>query len=199
MKKEFTVGEISRICNVARSTVIYWIKQGKISGYQTPGGYNRIPRENLVRFMNDYGYPLDYLGEYANTKVLIVDNDLAAVGIMKEAFDREPGFEVQATSDCFKAGLITEKLKPHVVIIDTELYGIQGQLVCKTLKEDPEFRDLKLIGISDSLPKEEQKQLLRAGFAAFFDKPLNLEELVTSVKTLAVHKKRRKRRKRSKE
>ena len=52
MKKIFSVGEIAKILNVARSTVIYWIKDGRIKANQTPGGKNLIQRDDLISFMN---------------------------------------------------------------------------------------------------------------------------------------------------
>jgi excisionase family DNA binding protein len=48
MKREFQVGELAKILNVARSTVITWIKNGEIEAYQLPGGINRIPRPALA-------------------------------------------------------------------------------------------------------------------------------------------------------
>jgi CheY-like chemotaxis protein len=184
MEKEYTVGQISKICNVARSTVIYWINQQKLNSYQTPGGYNRVPVEDLIRFMNEFGYPLDAIEGKTENRILIVDDDEAVVSIMLEAVEREPGFIAKATTDVYRAGILTERFKPHILILDIKLRGIDGRLICKTLRENPEFQDMKVIAISGKISPEEGDACLRDGFDKYFEKPLDLNELVSIIKEM---------------
>ena len=190
MKEEFQVGEIAKICNVERSTVIRWIKKGKLKGYQTAGGRNRVYREHLIEFMNEQGYPINYLYDRINTRVLIVENEPAIEKILREAIEREPDFEVYSTFDVYEAGILTQKIKPDVMILDIKLEGADGRNICKTLRMDAELRHIKVIGISGKISPEEGARLTRDGFDEYFEKPFDIHKLVNKIKKMtdkAIH------------
>lgn len=64
MKQVFTTGDVARICHVSSRTAIKWFDSGRLRGYRIPGSQDRrIPRENLLRFMNEHGIPLGELSE----------------------------------------------------------------------------------------------------------------------------------------
>jgi len=45
MDREFlSTGEVARLCGVTRDAVVKWIKSGKLSATQTPGGHYRVAR-----------------------------------------------------------------------------------------------------------------------------------------------------------
>lgn len=56
--KVFTTGQVAVICNVAPRTVSKWFDCGRLKGYRIPGSQDRrIPREDLILFLNEYGMP----------------------------------------------------------------------------------------------------------------------------------------------
>jgi two-component system response regulator RpaA len=62
--KVFTTGQVATICRVATRTVVKWIDSGRLKGYRIPGSQDRrVPREHLVRFLNEHGMPLGELEE----------------------------------------------------------------------------------------------------------------------------------------
>jgi excisionase family DNA binding protein len=68
MKEVFRTGEVARICNVCARTVSNWIDRGLLGGYVVPGTkHRRIPRQNLLRFMQEHGMPLGELAEHPVT------------------------------------------------------------------------------------------------------------------------------------
>ena len=57
-KKVFTTGQVSKIANVAPRTVSKWFDSGKLKGYRIPGSQDRrIPRANLIEFLDEHGMP----------------------------------------------------------------------------------------------------------------------------------------------
>ena len=46
-KHHLTTGEVASLCSVTRDAVLKWIKSGKISAIQTPGGHYRIHRQDI--------------------------------------------------------------------------------------------------------------------------------------------------------
>lgn len=61
------MGQVAKICNVARRTATKWFDSGHLKGYRIPGSNDRrVPRENLVEFLKEYNMPLNGL-EQAST------------------------------------------------------------------------------------------------------------------------------------
>ena len=54
----YTTGEVARICQVTKRTVIKWIDGGKLRGYNLPGSkHRRVSAESLQQFMKDNRLP----------------------------------------------------------------------------------------------------------------------------------------------
>jgi excisionase family DNA binding protein len=59
-KKVFTTGEAASVCKVSQQTIIRCFDSGRLQGFRVPGSkFRRIPREELIRFMNTNNIPLD--------------------------------------------------------------------------------------------------------------------------------------------
>lgn len=58
VEKAFTTGQVGHYCQVSRATVLKWIKRDHLQAYTIPGGYHRIPRSALLRFMHRYEIPV---------------------------------------------------------------------------------------------------------------------------------------------
>lgn len=55
----FTVGEVSRLCQISNRIVRKWIDTGRLKGYELPDSkHRRVDREELLRFMEEYRFPV---------------------------------------------------------------------------------------------------------------------------------------------
>lgn len=57
-RRFFTTRDMSQWCEVTIKTVVNWSKLGLLDVIRTPGGQVRITREEAVRFLNQFKYPL---------------------------------------------------------------------------------------------------------------------------------------------
>jgi len=58
-KNVLSTGDVAKFCHVSPRTVQKWFDTGLISGYRIPGGRDRrIPREELIRFMQKNNIPI---------------------------------------------------------------------------------------------------------------------------------------------
>jgi excisionase family DNA binding protein len=58
-KSVLSTGEVAKICHVSPRTVQKWFDTKLINGYLIPGGRDRrIPREELIRFMQTNNIPM---------------------------------------------------------------------------------------------------------------------------------------------
>ena len=181
MKDLFTTGEAASICKVSQQTIIRCFDAGRLEGFRVPGSrFRRIPRQNLVRFMKDNNIPLDTI-ESGKRKILIVDDDAEIVELLEDVLERDGRFEIKTASSGYEAGMATEKFRPELILLDYMLPDVNGNVVCQTIRRNPEFENIKIISISGVVKQEEISQLLKSGAEDFIRKPFNITELTDKI------------------
>jgi two-component system response regulator VicR len=53
-----TTGDVADYCQVSRSSVFRWIREGKLEAFTTPGGHYRVPENEFRNFLARYGIPI---------------------------------------------------------------------------------------------------------------------------------------------
>src|SRR3569832_784032 len=118
MKTVFTTGEAAKICKVSQQTIIRCFDSGQLKGFRVPGSrFRRIPRDQLFSFMKDNGIPTDAL-ESGKRKVLLVDDDVELVELIKDVLDKDGRFEVRVANNGFDAGMAVKDYGPDLIVLD---------------------------------------------------------------------------------
>ena len=181
MKELFTTGEAADICRVSQQTIIRCFDSGKVEGFRVPGSkFRRIPRTSLVRFMKENSIPLEYL-DSGRKKILIVDDDAEIVELMVDVLGRDGRFEVKTAASGYEAGIQTQRFRPDLILLDYMLPDVNGNVVCHTIKKNPEFEHVKIIIVSGVIKADEIDQLLKSGAEDFIKKPFNIGELTAKI------------------
>jgi len=181
MKDLFTTGEAAEICNVSQQTIIRCFDSGRLEGFKVPGSkFRRIPRQSLVKFMKTNKIPLDNL-DSGKKKVLIVDDDAEIVELMVNVLTRDGRFDIETASSGYEAGIATEQFRPDLILLDYMLPDVNGNIVCQTIKSNPEFEDIRIIIVSGVVKQDEIEQLLKCGAEDFIKKPFNIVELTDKI------------------
>ena len=186
IKDLFTTGEAADICKVSQQTIIRCFDAGRLDGFRVPGSrFRRIPRESLIKFMKDNSIPLDNLLGNGKIKVLIVDDDDEIIELMVDVLSRDGRFDVRTASSGYDAGLITQQFMPDVILLDYMLPDVNGNIVCRTIKNNPQFAHIHIIIVSGVVNPDEIDDLLGAGAAEFIRKPFNIAEITEKIAVLA--------------
>jgi two-component system, OmpR family, response regulator len=181
MKTVFTTGEAAEICKVSQQTIIRCFDSGRLKGFRVPGSrFRRIPRDALIQFMKDNGIPPDQL-ESGKIKVLVVDDDPEIVELFVDVLERDGRFEVRTADSGYTAGIVTNEFKPDLIILDYMLPDINGNVVCRTIREREEFATTKIIIVSGVVNQDEINDLLKSGADEFIKKPFNIERVIERV------------------
>jgi excisionase family DNA binding protein len=180
-KKVFTTGEAATVCNLSQQTIIRNFDEKLLGGFRVPGSrFRRIPREELVKFMKANNIPLNGLiGD--KIRVLVVDDDPEIVELFVDVLKRDGRFEVATASTGYDAGMQTQSFLPDIVILDYMLPDVNGNVVCKTIRDNPEMADIKILIISGLINQAEIDDLLTAGADDFIKKPFNIGKVVERV------------------
>ena len=181
MKDLFTTGEAAEICRVSQQTIIRCFDAGRLEGFRVPGSrFRRIPRQSLVKFMKENKIPLDAI-ESGKRKVLIVDDDAEIVELLTDVLDKDGRFELKTASSGYEAGMATERFQPELILLDYMLPDVNGNIVCQTIKKNPQFENIKIIIISGVVKQDEIEQLLKSGAEDFIRKPFDINELINKI------------------
>jgi two-component system, OmpR family, response regulator len=180
-KQVFTTGEVAEICKVSQQTIIRCFDSGKLQGFRVPGSkFRRIPRESLMEFMKDNDIPLDLL-DSGKRRILVVDDDPAIVEILQDVLERDGRFEVKVTNTGYEAGILTQSFNPDLLLLDYLLPDINGNIVCKTIRENSAFSHMKIIFVSGVVNPDEVEQLMKSGADDFIKKPFDVEKLIARI------------------
>lgn len=186
IKDLFTTGEAADICKVSQQTIIRCFDSGRLEGFRVPGSrFRRIPRESLIKFMKTNSIPLDNLLGNGKIKVLIVDDDLEIVELMVDVLSRDGRFDVRTATSGYDAGLMTQQFLPDVILLDYMLPDVNGDIVCRTIKSNPQFAHIQVIIVSGVVNPDEIEDLMSAGACEFIQKPFNIAELTDKIAQLA--------------
>jgi len=180
-KKVYTTGEAAEVCSLSQQTIIRCFDNGQLGGFRVPGSrFRRIPRDEMVRFMKKNNIPLGGLNNN-KTRVLVVDDDPEIVELFVDVLKRDGRFEVGTATTGYDAGVQTQSFRPDVVILDYMLPDINGNVVCKTIRENQELTDIKILIISGLVNQTEIDQLLSAGADDFIKKPFNIAKVIERI------------------
>jgi two-component system, OmpR family, response regulator len=183
MKELFTTGEAAEVCRVSQQTIIRCFDSGRLEGFRVPGSkFRRIPRESLMKFMKDNAIPLDGL-ETGKKKVLVVDDDAEIVDLMVEVLTRDGRFDVKTATSGYEAGIQTQRFRPDCILLDYMLPDVNGNVVCHTIRKNPEFENIRIIIVSGVIKQEEIDQLLKSGAQDFVKKPFDINDLIKRICT----------------
>lgn len=184
-KKIFTTGEAAEVCKVSQQTVIRCFDSGRLNGFRVPGSkFRRIPRSELIKFMQENDIPTDVL-EGPAKRVLVVDDDPAILELFTDLLGRDPRWEIKTAATGYDAGLLTESFRPHMVILDYMLPDINGHIVCQRLRENESLKHTKVIIVSGVVNQAEIDKLLKSGADDFVKKPFNVQQIVDKMVMLS--------------
>lgn len=181
MKELFTTGEAAEICRVSQQTIIRCFDAGRLEGFRVPGSrFRRIPRVSLIKFMKDNSIPSDGL-ETGKKKILVVDDDAEIVDLLVEVLSRDGRFDVKTATSGYEAGIQTQRFRPDCILLDYMLPDVNGNVVCHTIRKNPEFENIRIIIVSGVIKQEEIDQLLKSGAQDFVKKPFDINDLINRI------------------
>ncbi len=180
-KKVFTTGEAAQVCGLSQQTIIRCFDAGRLGGFKVPGSkFRRIPREDLIRFMKANNLSLDIL-QGSVRRVLAVDDDRSMLALYQHAFTRDAAsYELHTAENGYDAGLLTERLRPQLLILDYMLPDINGVAVCKRVRAMEHLSDVKILCVSGVADQAAVDSLMAAGADLFLPKPFDIRTLLAA-------------------
>lgn len=108
--------------------------------------------------------------------VLVVDDEPIIRHVIRDVLVDE-GHEVVTAGNGLEALELLAEVRPHVVLMDVMMPGLDGRAAYLAIRARPELAPLPIIMMSAATPRSE----LDDGIAAFLAKPFDLDTLVAVV------------------
>jgi len=117
------------------------------------------------------------------TKILIVDDDPDILDVLRITLEDE-GYEIAEAHDGKEALDIVKKVNPALLITDFKMPLVNGDEVCKTLKQDILIQHMPIIMLTGKGEVSDKVHGINAGADDYIVKPFEPQELVARVKML---------------
>lgn len=185
MKESFyTTHEVSKFCDVYPTTVINWINEGMLPAFTTPGGHRRVRKSDLVRLMQKNNMPLpEELSKEEETRVLVIDDDVKILRMIKTILQSEEDIKVITTSDGFQAGVIVSEWTPDIILLDMLMPGIDGFEVCRQLRRNDKTKEIPIIAVTVLRDEKQLKKMYACGITDYLAKPFKSGDLIEKIRS----------------
>jgi CheY-like chemotaxis protein len=101
-----------------------------------------------------------------------VDSALTLTALLAAA-----GHEVEAVHDGFAALTRAAQFRPHVLVLDIGMPGLNGYDTCRRIRTEPWGRSAIVIAVTGWGTDEDRRRSREAGFDAHLVKPVDYAEL----------------------
>jgi two-component system KDP operon response regulator KdpE len=117
----------------------------------------------------------------ARNKILVVDDDADLVRALRLRL-RANNYEIATASDGYAAIASAQKERPDLILLDLGLPAGDGFVVLERLQNSDALSGVPVIVLSARDPQDNEERALKAGAAAFFQKPADNDELLEVIR-----------------
>lgn len=143
-----TTNRIAGLIGVSERTVANWIDRGHLDAHRTPGGHRRVSPDELVQFLHAREMPVPKELQ-SERRVLIVEDDAQVARVLQSYLNPEiTGYSVTWMADALSALMHIGHNKPHVVLLDILMPGMDGLEVCRKIRANPDLAEVRVIFVT---------------------------------------------------
>lgn len=181
LKAYHTTTEVARMLGVSRQTVLRMVHAERVRTCQTPGGFHRIPADEVSRLLAERGLAESPLTMARPVNILIVDDQEDVLDLLRRAL--KPAGErlhIRTATSGIDALIEIGEAQPDLLILDLIMPGVDGFEVCHRIRERYGSQ-LRIIAMSGQYTALTQAELDAHGLDAFFPKPIPLVEVLDTI------------------
>lgn len=187
-KTHLTPNEVAELLMVNPVTVRQWAARGLLRSLTTPGGHRRFLLSDVEEFARSRGATPVARHSGRPDRILIVDDDPNFSRFIQRLIEeRDAQVETEIAHDGFEAGVKVESFRPHALVLDLMMPGIDGFEVCRRLRARPTLNHIRIVAVTGFATAENVERIQAAGADACLEKPIDSERLLAEL-GLVAHK-----------
>jgi CheY-like chemotaxis protein len=114
--------------------------------------------------------------DVAGEPILIVDDNVQNLKLARVILANE-GYDVRTAGDAEEALALLRTSRPHVILMDVQLPGMDGLQLTRQLKADPDTRGIRIVALTAYAMKGDEERAFAAGCDGYVSKPIDTERL----------------------
>ena len=118
----------------------------------------------------------------AGEPILIVDDNVQNLKLARVILAIE-GYDVRTAADAEEALALLRTFRPHVILMDLQLPGMDGLELTRQLKADRATRGIRIIALTAYAMKGDEEKAFAAGCDGYVSKPIDTERLPEIVRS----------------
>ncbi len=111
---------------------------------------------------------------------MLVDDEAGFTLLVKAHLERSGRYVVREENDATKALETALEFKPDLVLLDLVMPKIDGTNLGRQIRLDPQLRDVRIIVLTGSIPKNHHEPTRVGDFLAL-SKPIGIRELMEAI------------------
>jgi DNA-binding response OmpR family regulator len=115
--------------------------------------------------------------------ILVVDDD-RTITVLLEKYLQKNGYEVTAVNEASEGLEFAMTRKPDLIILDVMMPIINGFNFCRLINAEEDSKDIPIILLTSRNKLKDIEIGLEMGAEAYLIKPLNIEELLRTIKVI---------------
>jgi chemosensory pili system protein ChpA (sensor histidine kinase/response regulator) len=133
--------------------------------------------------------PAGAVDSIENDRVIVVADDSISVRKFVGRMLEKAGYRVKLASDGLEASEIVAQIGCHLVITDLEMPRMNGYELMAHLRQNPATRKIPVLVVTSRAGAKHRDRAMKEGAAAFLTKPVQEDQLVSTVDDLIGAKK----------
>jgi two-component system alkaline phosphatase synthesis response regulator PhoP len=115
-------------------------------------------------------------------RILIIEDDRDISEAIRYNLEKEKGFSVLMAHTGDEGIDLAFQAKPHLIILDIGLPGLNGYEICSTLRRDAETRDIPILILTARISESDKVLGLEMGADDYITKPFGVRELIARIR-----------------
>jgi excisionase family DNA binding protein len=144
-----TTREAAALLGVSVPTAQQWVERGLLKSWKTDGGHRRILHESVTEVLESQRQKAELAQAPFVMPILIVEDDVNLTQLYKAHIASWPfGTITFVASNGYEGLVLVGEVRPHLLICDLRLPGVNGFNVVRGLCEIERFKHMGIVVIS---------------------------------------------------
>lgn len=117
------------------------------------------------------------------SKTVLIADDEPNIVISLEFLLKQAGYRVVVAHDGQEALEAIQRETPNLVLLDVMLPRLSGFDVCQKIRENPDWRDMRVLMLTAKGREVEVSKGLALGADAYITKPFSTQELLAEIES----------------
>jgi CheY-like chemotaxis protein len=118
----------------------------------------------------------------AGELILIVEDNERNLKLLRDLLGVH-GYRVLEARSAEDALVLARGERPQLVLMDIQLPGMDGLAALRELRAMPETRATPVVAVTAFAMNDDRERLLAAGFDGYLEKPVNVRELPSHIRS----------------